>query len=203
MHGGNRVAGVDRALEGVSAFNADDLGDLINVQQGSNARQVVFAVGAGRSQDVAVTLAQFSDQQGNVFRQQVRVGSIVSQQDLVDASDFGSSVGNSGTACAGNQNVDVATDGLGGCNGVQGSCVQLGVVVFSNNQNAHVQITLASFLSLSTSSSTLLTLMPALRAAGASTFRVETVEAVLTPRSSGLRVSSGFFLAFMMFGSDA
>ena len=65
------------------------------------------------------------------------------------------------------------------------------------------QGTFASFFSFSTSSATDLTLMPALRVAGASTLMVLTVEAVETPRSPGVTVSSGFFLAFMMFGSDA
>ena len=65
------------------------------------------------------------------------------------------------------------------------------------------QGTFASFFSFSTSSSTDLTLIPALRAAGASTLRTLTVEVVDTPSASGVRTSSGFFLAFMMFGSEA
>jgi hypothetical protein len=58
LHGGDGVTGVDRTLEGVGAFDRDDLGDLVNVQQRGNARQDVFAVGGGGSQDVAVALAQ-------------------------------------------------------------------------------------------------------------------------------------------------
>src|SRR5690606_2089043 len=82
LDGGDGVTGIDRTLEGVRALDADDLGDLVNVQQGSHARQVVLAVGAGRGQDVAVTLADLGDQQGNVFRQQVGVGGVVGHQHL-------------------------------------------------------------------------------------------------------------------------
>src|SRR5690606_13445136 len=55
LHGGDGVAGVDRALEGVGAFHGDDLGDLVDIQQGGHARQVVLAVGGGRGQHVAVS----------------------------------------------------------------------------------------------------------------------------------------------------
>src|SRR5689334_7425283 len=77
------------------------------------------------------------------------------------------------------------------------------IVVFSDYQDSHDQITFASFFSFSTSSATDLTLIPALRAAGASTFTVLLVEAVETPKASGVSTSRGFFLAFMMFGRDA
>ncbi len=56
--------------------------------------------------------------------------------------------------------MDIATDGLGRGDGVQGSAEEVGVVVVGNDENGH-QITFASFLSFSTSSATDLTLMPA------------------------------------------
>mmetsp|Transcript_54556 Transcript_54556/g.130713 ORF Transcript_54556/g.130713 Transcript_54556/m.130713 type:complete len:239 (-) Transcript_54556:87-803(-) len=62
---------------------------------------------------------------------------------------------------------------------------------------------LASFLSLSTSSSTLLTMMPALRLGGSSTLTVVRCSVRVTPRSSGFTLSIFFFLAFMMLGSVA
>src|SRR5690606_21289232 len=40
LDGGDGVTGIDRTLEGVRALDADDLGDLVNVQQGGHARQV-------------------------------------------------------------------------------------------------------------------------------------------------------------------
>ena len=64
-------------------------------------------------------------------------------------------------------------------------------------------ITFASFLSFSTNSATVSTLMPAERSAGGSTFTVLKREATSTPRSAAVRTSKGFFLAFIMFGKEA
>jgi hypothetical protein len=61
-------------------------------------------------------------------------------------------------------------------------------------------MTLASVRSLATRVATSGTLMPAERLAGSATFRVFRRGVTSTPRSSGLMVSSGFFLAYMMFG---
>ncbi|MDT4795247.1 hypothetical protein FQZ97_278030 [compost metagenome] len=151
---------------------------------------------------MAVALAQLGDQRRDVFRQLMGVGGVVGYQHLGDTSDLGGGFGSGTYASACDQHVDITTDLLRSGNGVEGGGCQSGVRVFSNNQDSH-QITFASFFSLSTSSATDLTLIPAWRAAGASTFRVFTVEAVETPRASGVTTSSGFFLAFMMFGSDA
>src|SRR5690606_24530133 len=138
LHGSDGVTGIDRALEGVGAFNGDDLGDLVDVQQGSDARQVVLAVGGGRSQHVAVVLGEFGNQRSDVFRQLVSEGSVVGNQDLGNASDLGSCFGNGGDAGTGNQHVDVATDLGSSSNGVQGGGSQGGVAVFSDNQDSHL-----------------------------------------------------------------
>ena len=58
-------------------------------------------------------------------------------------------------------------------------------------------------LELATSSLTSATLTPAWRFGGSSTLSVLSRGAGSTPRRSGLTVSSGFFFAFMMFGSVA
>ncbi|MNF87279.1 hypothetical protein D3C84_697430 [compost metagenome] len=202
LHGGDGVAGVDRPLEGVRALDLDDLGDLVDIQQRGDARQHVLAGGGGGGQHVAVTLAQFGDQRRDVLRQLVGEGGVVGDQHLAHASDLGGGFGNGGARATCDQHVDVATDLLSGGHGVQGRSTQRCVVVLSDNQDSH-QITFASFFSFSTSSATDLTLMPALRAAGASTLRVFTVEAVDTPSASGVSTSSGFFLAFMMLGKEA
>src|SRR5690606_31052234 len=139
LDGGDGVTGIDRALEGVGAFHGDDLGDLVDIQQGSDARQVVRAVGAGRGQDGAVAVADLGDQQGDVLRQQVGVGGVVGPQHLGDTGDPGGGVGHGATTGTGHQHLDVATDGLGSSHGVQGGGVQLGIVVFGNNQNRHVR----------------------------------------------------------------
>src|SRR5450830_360290 len=203
LHGGNGVTGVDRTLEGVSAFHRDDLGDLVDVQLRGNAWQDVFAVGSSSSQDMAVTLAQLDDQRSDVFRQLMGVGGVVGHQHFRHTSDFRSGFSHGTHALACNQHVNVATDLRSGSHGVQGGRSHDLAVVFGDYQDSHDQITFASFFSFSTSSATDLTLIPALRAAGASTFRVLLVEAVETPKASGVSTSSGFFLAFMMFGRDA
>ena len=56
LHGGNRVAGVDRPGEGVGAFNREDVRDLHHVEQGSNARRDVLAVAGGGRQDECVVM---------------------------------------------------------------------------------------------------------------------------------------------------
>jgi hypothetical protein len=47
LHDGNRVAGVDRALEGVGAVDLGDVADLADVQLGGHARGDVLAAGGG------------------------------------------------------------------------------------------------------------------------------------------------------------
>ncbi|MNO53324.1 hypothetical protein D3C76_437670 [compost metagenome] len=151
---------------------------------------------------MAIAFRQFDDQRRDVFRQLVGVGSVVGDQYLGHAFDLGSGFSHTTDVLASDQHGDVATDLGSGSDGIQGGTGQSAIVVISDYQDSH-QITFASFFSFSTSSATDLTITPALRAAGASTLTVLTVEAVETPRASGVTTSSGFFLAFMMFGSDA
>src|SRR5690606_28133870 len=132
LNGRDGVTGVDRALEGVSAFDRDDLGDLVNVQLGGNARQDVFAVGSRGSQDVAVASAQFGYQRRNVFRQLVSVGGVVGHQHFCHASDFRSGFSHGASALTGNQHVDVAADFGSSGHGVQRGRGQHFVVVFSD-----------------------------------------------------------------------
>ncbi len=100
----------------------------------------------------------------------------------------------------GYQHVHVATALRCGRHGVEGGALDRRVVVFCNYEGCHVQITLASFLSLATSVATSGTLMPALRFGGSVTFKVLRWFLISTPRSAGLKLSICFFLAFMMFG---
>ncbi|MNE31108.1 hypothetical protein D3C80_1246560 [compost metagenome] len=202
LDGGNGVTGVDRTLEGVSGFDRNDLGDLVDIQQRSYPWQEVLAVAGGRRQHMAEVAAQVGHQGRHVFRKLMGVGGIVCQQHFAHASALRGGERHTGHVVSGYEHHDVSADLASGGQGVQGRASEGVIVVFSNYQNAH-QITFASFFSFSTNSATDLTLIPALRAAGASTFKVVLVEARDTPRSPGLTVSSGFFLAFMMFGSDA
>src|SRR5258708_27199088 len=102
--------------------------------------------------------------------------------------------------------MDVARPGLRqlgrGGDRVEGGGLGRFIVVFGDDEDAH-QITLASVLSLVTNSSTEPTLTPPWRFTGSSTLSVTRRGVTSTPRSSGLITSIGFFLAFMMLGSDA
>src|SRR5687768_10374747 len=95
----------------------------------------------------------------------------------------------------------VATASGGRGHGVECGALDGGVVVFGDNECRHVQITFASFLSLLTRVATSGTITPAERLAGSVTFRVFRRGLASTPKSAGVTVSSGFFLAFMMLGS--
>src|SRR5690606_13928152 len=202
LHGGDHIAGIDRALEGVGRHHGADLGNGLHVEERGGAGQHVLAGGGGGGEDMAVILAELGDQRGDIFRQLVTVGGVVRHQHLADAGDLGGGLGGGAAILAGHQDVDVTADGLGRGNGVEGSGVKCVVAVLSNHQNAH-QITFASFFSLSTSCATSATLMPALRSAGGSTLSSLVRGATSTPRSAGVTVSSCFFLAFMMLGREA
>ena len=149
---------------------------------------------------MAVAAGQRHHQGGEVLGQRVaqRVG--FGEQHLRHARHGGGRLGRGAAALPGHQHVDVAADARGRGEGVEDRRLEAGVVVFGDDENGHGQITFASFLSLSTSSATLLTALPAPRLAGSATLRVCTRGVMSTPSDSGVTMSSGFFLAFMMLG---
>ncbi len=133
LHGSDGVTGIDRTLEGVSAFYRDNLGDLVNVQGSGNARQDVFAVRGSAGQDVAVALAKFSNQRRNVFWQLVSVSSVVGYQHFRNASDFCSSFSSGTNIAAGYQYMNITTDFCGSSHSVQSGWRKSCVGVFSDN----------------------------------------------------------------------
>ncbi|MCY1420527.1 hypothetical protein D9M71_361510 [compost metagenome] len=141
-------------------------------------------------------------QRCDILWQLIGIGSIVGNQHLGHASDVGGGLRHALHTGTRYQQVNITTDPSSSRHGVQGCRRDGASFVLCNNQNCH-QITFASFFSFSTSSATDLTLIPALRLAGASTLSVVTVDAVFTPSAAGVTVSRGFFLAFMMLGKDA
>ena len=202
-HGGDGVTCIDRALECIGALDLDDVGDLHHVEQGGNTRHDVLAGGGCRSHQVAVARCHRLDQRCDVLGNAVRHGVGLGGENLRHAGNCGGGLGHIAAGVARDEDMDVATD-LGGCgHGVQRGGCQLAVVMVCQDQDAHDQITFASFFSLSTSSPTSDTLIPASRAGGSSTRVMARRGVTSTPSSSALIESSGFFFAFMMFGSDA
>lgn len=63
----------------------------------------------------------------------------------------------------------------------------------------NIQITFASFLNFSTSSSTELTMTPPALSGGLSTFSTVSLGSTSIPKSAKLIISTGFFLALMIF----
>ena len=104
-----------------------------------------------------------------------------------------------GALMSGDQDMDVTADLVCGADRIEDRRPDRAVVVFGDDQDGH-QMTFASFLSLSTSSATVLTCLPAPRFGGSMTFSNFSRGETSTPRASGVSTSSGFFFAFMMFG---
>jgi hypothetical protein len=95
---------------------------------------------------------QALDQLGDVLGGLRLVLRRVAHQHLGHAGDLGAACfGRGAAAGTGHQHMDVAAELRGGGHGVERRALSDCVVVFGNNENGHVQITFASFLSLSTS----------------------------------------------------
>jgi hypothetical protein len=100
LDGGQRVAGVDRAHEGVGGFDGDDVGDLGHVEQRGDAGQHVLAEGGGGGQHVAVAagLDEADQQRGEVLGALLGVGGGVGHLHLGHAGQLGGGLGGGGAA---------------------------------------------------------------------------------------------------------
>ncbi len=101
---------------------------------------------------------------------------------------------------AGNEHVHVLAQRLGGTHGLGDPGAQRLVVVVGQEQRRHESAPVS--LSLAISSAAFATFTPALRPGGSTVFRTLRRGAGSTPKSAGFLTSSGFFLAFMMLGSE-
>ena len=165
---GERVAGVDVALEGVAIDHLDDVRKLGDVEQRRDARHHVLAHGGRGGEQCVVVAGHRLQQQRKIFGERLGVGVMLDMDHLGDAGDLRRRLGDAGAILAGHQHVNVTVEGGRGGHRVQHGRHQLVVVMLGENQNAH-QITFASFFNLLTSSATSATLTPAWRLGGSST----------------------------------
>ena len=149
-----------------------------------------------------IAVCHACDQWRDIFSQSIRVLGCIRNNHFADACNRCGRFCCFAAIMSGDKCVNIAANSLGCGDSVQRRCIYRTIIMFDNNKNAH-HITFASFFSLSTSSATDPTLMPADRAAGSSTFTTFSRGVVSMPSSFALRLSIGFFLAFMIFGRDA
>ena len=104
----------------------------------------------------------------------------VRQQHLLDAVELGRGIGHRLGILAGDEDMHVAAQRLGGGQRLAGRVLERLVVVLGDEKRGH-QISPISFLSLSTSSPTVFTLTPALRPAGSVVLSTSSRGAMSTP----------------------
>jgi hypothetical protein len=138
LDGSQRVAGVDRADEGVGGFDGGDFGDLGDIEQGGDSWAEIFAEGGGRSEDVAVASGVGDDQCRQVLGGLALVVGSVGDFDQADALQCGGLLGGGAAVAAGDEDVDVATDFPGGGDGVEGGGLEALLVVFGDYEDSHL-----------------------------------------------------------------
>jgi len=139
LHRGDGVAGVDRALEGVGAKDLGGFADLADVQQGGDSRRHVLAGRRGGEQQVGVAGCNRQHLGRQILGQAVTETFGVGMQHLGHANNLrGSRRGATGVV-AGDQHMHVATAGQRGRDGVQRGALDVGVVVFSNDEDTHLR----------------------------------------------------------------
>ncbi len=165
LHGLDRVAGIDRPLEGVGRDHLDDLGDLHDVEQRRDARHhVLEARGRGRDEGV-VGRRQRHDQRGQRLGEIVGIGAPSASSTFLTPASLAAA---SAAALAFSPATSTWTSAPSGCRRGQrlvGGVLDRRIVVFGNQQRGH-QRTPASVLSFEISSATSLTLTPPLRPGG-------------------------------------
>ena len=204
LHGRERVAGVDRAHEGVGRLDRDDLGDLRHVEECRHARHEVLADGGGaRPPRASSPWRAASPARRGSRAARPRSAAASATRTLATPASLRGLARGGGASLPRDEHVHVAAHLRGGGDGVGGAGLQLRVVVLGNDEGGHLRSPSLRILSFATSSATSFTMTPPLRLGGSTTFRVFRRGATSTPRSAGLSVSSGFFFAFMMLGSVA
>ena len=138
-HRGERVAGIDGAHEGIGRFNTDNIRDHAHVQQCRHSRHQVFAEGIRRRQDMAHPIATGDHQRRQFFGQPVFIVRRIHVQHLADAGNRGPGFGSRAAVAAGHKQRYLPAQLRGCADGVQGSPPDGMIVVFRNNQDAHIR----------------------------------------------------------------
>src|SRR5205823_2930920 len=101
------------------------------------------------------------------------------------------------------QHIDVVSNLLRGRHCMSRGALERTVVVLGEYEDRHQGMTFASLRSFAMSSATSATRPPPLRFGGSTTLSVARCGMTSTPNASGVNISRGFFLAFMMLGNVA
>ena len=133
-----RIAGVDRAHEGVDRHHLDDVRDGRHVQLGRDARgEVLAVVGRGR-QDRIIVAGQRQHRRLDRFGQGLAQARALGQQNPAHARDLRRGVGGGLSALPHHQDVDVAAQRLRGRHGLVGGVADGRTVVIGDDKNGHL-----------------------------------------------------------------
>ena len=170
LDGLDRVAGIDRPLEGLWANNLDDVRNLHHVDERRHAwRNILGARGRGRN-DGLIAGREVDDERRQRLRKAVLVTRIVGDQHFRHTLKFGGRLRGSADIGARDENVDRALELDGRGQRTRGRIVQFAAGDFRQKKSRHCQITPTSSCSLATSSATDFTLTPDLRPGGSTVF---------------------------------
>ena len=135
LDGDDGVAGVNRALERVAAFDRHHVGHLGHAEQGGDGRHQVLAEGGAGAEHVGVVLGQRGDLRRLRLGDGVGVGGIGDGQHLGHAGDLRGLGGDAGRIRGEHDDVDgVRLQRLRGGHALGGGGVELAVQVFGDDQ---------------------------------------------------------------------
>ena len=166
----DRVAGIDRPLEGLRAEDLGDVGNLHHVEQRRRPRRDVLGACRRGRDDRVVAGGERNDQRRQRLGEAVGVERIVGCAHFRHALELSGGGGGRADVLTGDKHVDRTSEFERGGERARCRVVQLSACDFRQKKGRHRQITPASSWSLATSSATDLTFTPALRPEGSAVF---------------------------------
>ena len=123
----------------VSADSIPLMSDIGETSSNAAARGSTFLPAlVARDEYVRVLARECRDQSREILGELVGVGRAVRDAHLPDAGDLRRGIGHSGASGAGNQHVDVVVEPARGGDRVEGGRGECGVVVFRDDEDAHL-----------------------------------------------------------------